>query len=167
MLLVGFARCVWVVVIVEGKNVEVFNRRSDLVPSARAARRARKTKSRAKRQRGEEEDDRLGGAQKATALRRCRSAASASKTDHFRSSSGDSSKPIAVGCGAAAGEGRPRTERRSLPVALCHPISVGDSRTRLSINQPESSGRCLPRSMFSSRLVASRQVDLRATFRSP
>lgn len=161
VLLVGLARCVWVAVIVESNNVEVSNRRSDLVPSARAARaRARKTKSRAKRQRGEKEDDRLGERKK---RRRCDGVGRRLRLRARRITSvrvpGTLPKPIAV---AVRRGGRDAHGPRET-VSACRPLppylrSSGDSRTRLSINQPESSGRCLPRSMCSSRLFASRQT---------
>ena len=146
--------------IVLSKNVEVSNRRSDLVPSARAAR-ARKTKSRAKRQRGEKEEDRLGARKK---RRRCDGVGRRRRLRARRITSvrvpGTLPKPIAV---AVRRGGRDAHGPREETVSACRPLppylrSSGDSRTRLSINQPQSSGRCLPRSMCSSRLFASRQT---------
>ena len=169
VLLVGLARCAWVAVIVESNNVEVSNRRSDLVPSARAAR-ARKTKSRAKRQRGEKEDDRLGERKK---RRRCDGVGRRLRLRARRITSvrvpGTLPKPIAVAVRRGGGTPTDRERRRCLPVALFHHIYAPlvipalDSR---SINPSLLAAVCLAQCVHRVCLPVDRQVDLCATFRS-
>ena len=158
MLLVGFARCVWVAVIVESKNVEVFNRRSDLVPSARAhAARARKTKSRAKRQRGEKEDDRLGGRKK---RRRCDGVGGVCEQDgslpfEFR---GLFPNQLRLRCWRG-GTPTDRETVQCLPVALFHHISAGDSALVFrSINPSLLAAVCLAQCVHRACLPVYRSI---------